>query len=222
MTNNSKLRYLVATSVTALLITPAVAWWTPEAERHHLQEMQNRGVPECAVKRELYSHPFSYENSSAQQKEEVCIMQKMNLFESQCSSNDSLSCYYYAVNIDPDVNEYSDFLDLRAKSSYSAAVRYYKKACDLGMPNACSGFGEYTLKGRGTRKDESMGISILDRACNNSVVRACMILGEHYRIESIGANPVSEMYYKKKAAGYYGKACDLGWEKGCTNYSIYK
>lgn len=220
MTNNSKLRYLLATSVTVLLITPALAWASSSTERLHLQHLQNRGVLECAFKREPSSNVF--EDVLGSQREEVCIMQKMDLFKSQCSSNDSRSCYYYAVNIDPAYNEFSLYSNLEAKSSYRVAVSYYKKGCDLGLPYACSRFGKYTLEGKGTRQDESLGISILERACNSSAGEACMTLGEHYSNESIGANPVSEMYYRKKAAGYYGKACDLGWEEGCTNYSIYK
>ena len=184
---------------------------------------EKKGVPECYIEytnknRDYLTQVFApYDH----QKSEACIIEKANQFAHECNNNNSDSCYRYGLIIEPD--DYSrSFQTLYPQYSFPKAYNSFKRACDLGNVRGCYKTGYYLLEGLGTRKNDDMGINLLEQACNRSISQACMALGQHYLSESVGVNAISEMYYMKKAVQFYGKACDYGNEEGCRQYAIYK
>jgi len=57
---------------------------------------------------------------------------------------------------------------------------------------------------------------LMDKACNTGHMRACWNLGLLY------SNGRCAERDQQKALSLYKKACDGGFENGCTSYDIYK
>ena len=82
-----------------------------------------------------------------------------------------------------------------------------KEACDL--------YGSFLVEGKGLRQDLDKARVFFEKSCNLNCAQGCFNLAisylELYRLESDTRNA-------KIAKEYFGKACDLGYQKGCDSY----
>ena len=193
------------------------------AQADDLQFYESKGVSECYILKTNKNRDYLYQlfDPYDRTKSEACVIDKLNKYAYECRQSNGESCYRYGLLIEP-YEYYNPCKILLDKSSYASAYKSFQKACSLGNQKGCYKVGVYLKDGLGTRKDQDRGLTYLEQACNKSISQACMVLGEHYRIESLGVNPISESYYKNKAAKFYGKACDLGSDIGCSQYGLYK
>ncbi len=100
---------------------------------------------------------------------------------------------------------------------HKKAIKYYKKACDLGYGKGCYSLGEIYYYGpeasKGIKYYIKEGIKYYKKACNLGDKKGCYWLGNLYY--SGYRDIVSKDY--KKVIKYYKKACDLGYKKGCND-----
>ena len=95
------------------------------------------------------------------------------------------------------------------QGNYPKAKTMFKKACDDGDARGCYNLGKvYDLQ-----HDYRTAVKLYKKACTMGYNDSCLILGTMYD-NGIG---VEESYFRAKQ--YYGKACDLGNQLGCVQYS---
>lgn len=135
----------------------------------------------------------------------------------------------------------ADLCDSNLKSkSYTEAFRYCEKACNLDNGLGCSGLGFLYDNGNGVRQDYQQAKTYYEKACNLDEGLACNVLGANYSLKCFAIkNPAfaecciedkdrqiiqsipdfkNEASCFRKSKEYYGKACDLGEQKGCDGY----
>ncbi|WP_104760557.1 tetratricopeptide repeat protein [Helicobacter cetorum] len=97
------------------------------------------------------------------------------------------------------------------------AIFYFEKACRNAYNQGFSyGCGRWFLE----KQHETT--NFLDEKCNHGSKNACFTLGVLYRIPSVTQK--NNVFYRlggeslvnKNALSYFKKACDLGYQKGCS------
>ncbi len=114
-----------------------------------------------------------------------------------CHKANAKACYNLAVHYD-------------VKASPRDASRYYQRACDGGIHEACARLARMYEDGRGVEADQNHATRLYTRACDAGVMPACTRAGAHYFygqgvIRSLG-----------RARMLFGKACMAGHARGCT------
>ena len=102
------------------------------------------------------------------------------------------------------------------RQSYEKAFHYRKKACDLGDGIECAGVGLYYY-GKGVKKDLKSALKFFTKSCELKNGVGCYMVGAFYYD---GDEVVKQNLSKAKEL--YGKACDLGYQKGCDKYKELK
>ncbi|MDA3045958.1 sel1 repeat family protein [Campylobacter sp. VBCF_06 NA8] len=123
-------------------------------------------------------------------------------FEMACKANIGNGCGNLGVQY-----EYG----FGIRQNISLAVKFYDKACNLDSKQ-CGYLGNMYLLGKGVRQDFCRANSLNLKACNARNAFACWQFGTSI-IERRCQN-----YNIYQAKEYFGKACDLGFQKGCDDY----
>lgn len=131
----------------------------------------------------------------------------LGLAQTACAEGDLQGCYL--------VGRVLERSDTGMVPDLPGAVAHYKRACDGGNMNGCSGLGFLHIRGAGVAKDSARGFDLARRACDAGSMPGCNILGFAYE-RGEGAN-VDLL----RAAGLFLKACDGGVAAACTNLGIF-
>jgi len=94
------------------------------------------------------------------------------------------------------------------KQDYVEAKKYYGKACDGGHATACSTLALVSTYVN-AEQNYAKTKEYFEKACEDGDAEACFGIGSLY-FEAEGVKQD-----KQAAKRYYGKACDLGLQKGC-------
>ena len=98
-----------------------------------------------------------------------------------------------------------------ADGNQHRALPYYEKACDLKDGSSCALAGSTYYE---EKQDFFKAIQYYEKACDFKFSISCNSLGILY------AKGRGVRQDKVKAKKYFGKACVLGNQKGCSNYKI--
>ena len=124
-----------------------------------------------------------------------------------CDLNYGKACFVLAVLL---LDE-----ERQGGPNYNAGVKFLEKACLLEEKEACDLYGSFLVEGKGLRQDLDKARVFFEKSCNLNCAQGCYNLAisylELYRLESDTRNA-------KIAKEYFGKACDLGYQKGCDSY----
>jgi len=116
--------------------------------------------------------------------------------------------------------------------SYTGAVPYCEKACNLNEGLSCNNLGWLYYKGKGVEQNYQQAKTYYEKACDLNYGSGCLAMGDIIE-ENKGLFSVMKTYYKKacdlndgmgcQKLGYYGrdiqsleKSCDLDVGKGCN------
>lgn len=121
-----------------------------------------------------------------------------------------------------------------AKKDYSKALKFFKKACDGGLYNACFNLGAMHEEGYGVKSDVKTAMKFYELSCEGEFGEACEALAQIYEKEKDGQKTIfcrekgckfgawlscefMAKFYKEKdkqtSAYYYKKACEYGNER---------
>ena len=102
-----------------------------------------------------------------------------------------------------------------ADKDIKKAIKFYKKACDANMYEACSNLAAIYAKGDGVKEDNKKAMELYNKACDGKYALGCANLGYmYYEGRGVKIN-------RAKGATYFRKACDAGNWLGCGNFGIY-
>ncbi len=126
------------------------------------------------------------------------------------------------------------------RQNYQQAKIYFEKACNLDDGLGCSVLGILYANGQGVRQDYQQAKTYYEKACNLDYGGGCNVLGGYYSLKCLAIKDpaFAECCYEDKnrqiiqsipdfkneasclreSKEYYGKACDLGDQKGCDEY----
>ena len=126
------------------------------------------------------------------------------------------------------------------RQDYQQAKTYYEKACNLDEGQGCYNLGVLYENGQGVRQDYQQAITYFEKACNLDDGIACNALGNSYSLKCLAIEDPAyaecciedksrqiiqsipdfknEASCHRESKEYYGKACDLGEQKGCDKY----
>lgn len=93
------------------------------------------------------------------------------------------------------------------KAEVDSATKLFAKACDLGESSGCGELGRYLAQNKGKDRDVVQADSMLQKACDKNVPRACFDLAEIYR-GGAGEDP-------RHAVELYVKSCVAGYQPAC-------
>src|SRR5262249_51488976 len=95
------------------------------------------------------------------------------------------------------------------------AAALLKQGCDLGNPPGCAGLAMHLMVGAGVAADPVGGLTYLEKACDQSLIESCWLLGEAYWSGGPGVprDP-------KRAARFLQKACDAGVAASCSTWGL--
>lgn len=93
------------------------------------------------------------------------------------------------------------------KAEIDAATKLFAKACDEGESSGCGELGRFLAQNKGKDRDVVQADSMLHKACDKNVPRACFDLAEIYR-GGIGEDP-------RHAVELYVKSCVAGYQPAC-------
>lgn len=133
------------------------------------------------------------------------------------------------------------------KKNDHKAYELYKEACDHQVAKGCYNLGTFFNDGTVVEKNYKEAKKLFEFACQNKLYNACVRLGILYE-DGSGVeknNKTAMMYYKKacdndnsigchnlalqnyylkkdkaKVISLFNKACKLGYQDACENYSI--
>lgn len=98
--------------------------------------------------------------------------------------------YLYAQGVEPDDQK---------------ALKFFKKACDGGLYNACFKLGAMHEEALGTKADMKTAMKFYELSCEGEFGDGCLALAEIYSKENDS----------KKALPHYEKACEFGSWRAC-------
>jgi hypothetical protein len=121
-----------------------------------------------------------------------------------CNNNDYLTCAQLGVKY---------FTGDGVNRSFPTSAKYFQKACDGGILDACSfGADAYVQSAKATPSKADFyirnAIKSYTKACNKNVGMACLGLGDLY-------SKIPSIKDYGKAFRYFEKSCSLGDEVGC-------
>jgi len=102
-----------------------------------------------------------------------------------------------------------------ATKDENKALEYFKKACNGGDIDGCLNAGKYFEDGTNVKQDYFIASGFYIKACDADEAYACMLLGNFYR----DGNGTIERD-REKAAAYFKKVCEYGYNKGCWQYEL--
>ena len=121
-----------------------------------------------------------------------------------------------------------------AEKDYSKALKFFKKACDGGLYNACFNLGAMHEEGYGVKSDVKTAMKFYELSCEGDFGEACEALAQIYEKEKDGQKTIfyrekgykfgawlscefMAKFYEEKdkqtSADYYKKACEYGKER---------
>lgn len=93
---------------------------------------------------------------------------------------------------------------------YAASFSHIRRACRLGLVNACTRLGMLYTEGKGTPMNRQFGFRLLDKSCNDGDGEACIALAEYH---DNGWEPVTRNV--ARAAQLLEQACIQGQAPAC-------
>ncbi|MDA3047490.1 tetratricopeptide repeat protein [Campylobacter sp. JMF_08 NE1] len=132
------------------------------------------------------------------------IFKAKDLYTKACDGDNATACYNLAIL-------YSKGEGVRQDKF--KAKELYEKACDKNEYDACNNLGILYERGEGVKQGFCTANDLFLKACSGGNAVACVNLGNNFLV-----NNRCEKYDIQKAKEHYGKACDLGSQKGCDNY----
>jgi TPR repeat protein len=92
----------------------------------------------------------------------------------------------------------------------ATALKFYRAACEGGLPDGCMQVASFMVRGGPTPKDPAASVRYYTMACNGESPAACYYLGENYRA-GYGVPADSQ-----RANVLYRRSCELGFANGCA------
>jgi TPR repeat protein len=111
-----------------------------------------------------------------------------------------------------------------APRDVNKGVEILRTACNKDGAHACAVLAQAYLQGEGVAADPTQANMLLGRACEDgdeqACVQACDSSKEAVRCLRVGLLSAKGAKDPRRAATYYGKACDLGHPLGCRELGI--
>ena len=129
-----------------------------------------------------------------------CFGQDILDLETVCNSGDAKSCrhlgnlYYHGQGVEQD---------------YKKAFEFYTKGHHGGDAKACGNLGVLYENGHGVEQDHKKAFEHHTKGCDGGSAEACYNLANLYYDSEV----------KLQAKEYFGKACHLGEQDGCSEYA---
>lgn len=125
------------------------------------------------------------------------------IYSQACEEGDEFMCHSIAGMFEKGLAVAQDF---------KKAFKYYLTACQQGLGQSCYSVGKMYREGKIIRYDPIKATEYYLKACEQSVAEACYSSGVMYY------NKQDDPESKPLIKALFGKACDLGDQKGCDIY----
>ena len=159
------------------------------------------------------------------------------LYRQACDGGNDLACNNLAVNFENGLGleeNYNKSAELYIKScgfafakacknagdlyyykfkDYKTALKWYKKACELGSGRACYDTAYQYKEGEGTKENIAKANTFYRKACELNDAKGCTALGKAYMDDNYKISNIKKDY--SKGVALFERSCKMGHGSGC-------
>ena len=155
------------------------------------------------------------------EKAKLYYVKSKELYTKYCDEGSGKACYELA--------QIYNGMKWNVDENHTIMLKNYIKSCDNGYGKGCLESGSFYKRGYGAKKDMvvantyyARAVSLLEKECDNNIVRSCTSLSMIYSLNMYGTNNFEKgETLKKKTLHLYKELCAKKDAEGCFQMAYY-